>query len=396
MAAYTQTTDSSLTRKMWDKVLHEQVQDKSFFKGMIGKDKGGEGSIDEQVSNFPIVEKTQLGKEAGDRITIGLVKQLVQGDTKNAGKTGNSVLVDAESSMTFHYVNAILDHYRNGVLIEGKMTEQRSPYDLQKTASQLLSTHLAKQLDDSLFFSMYSGYSPNVIREGGATSVAHPNIITALGGAVVDATEFNTLSPAGEMNLTADSLDLLATICAENNINPIIVDGEPHFMLVVHPRSAKTLRGDSDWVNAQYYSAESGGKKNPLFTGQLGMWGGIVVKESNKIAQLGNYTSGAGKLTVASKQITVVADGFTTNTTEANFRMNILLGANSIARAFGVESYMARRKEDDYGNRIGFGGGYIYGDRRADFTLDEGATTKNQSSLIFVTKAPSVSSVSVW
>jgi hypothetical protein len=80
--------------------------------------------------------------------------------------------------------------------------------------------------------------------------------------------------------------------------------------------------------------------------------------------------------------------------------MNLLIGANSIARAVALPEYMERRKEDDYGNMIGFAGGLIYGDRRADWQIDDGtgSTYKNQSSVCVYSYSPSVASnfTTIW
>lgn len=54
----------------------------------------------------------------------------------------------------------------------------------------------------------------------------------------------------------------------------------------------------------------------------------------------------------------------------------------------------------DYENIYGFGGGCIYGDRRADFALSADSGTdgaaKNQSSAIIYAFAPSVTVPTVW
>ena len=399
---YSQGTGENLTKKMWDKVLHEQVQDKSFFKGLMGKDKGGEGSISEEMANFPIVEKTQLGKEGGDQVTLGLVKQLgnqtlyTTTGAVNDGKVGNVQLVDSENAMTFHNLKVKLAHLRDGVAIFGKMTEQRSPFDLQKTASSLLSTRLAKHLDDGLFFSLYTGFSPNILRELGTATVAavaHPN---QMFGNTSHA-NYAAMTNVSTNNLNTAYLDALASILAVENINPCMVDGEPKFLFIAHPYATKTLRADSLWANAQYYVAEKG-KKNPLFSGSIGQWNGIIVRESNKITtplNVGTIAASSGTFT------TLAAATDPTSSTTAVIRANIVLGANAVARAYGLESYMAKRKEDDYGNLIGFGGGSIYGDARADWvnSSDDSGTdaTVNQSSLIAHTYSPAVSSaVSIW
>ena len=394
MASYTQGTSNQLTKKVWDGLLHESVQDKQFFKGMIGKDKAGEGSIDSQVVNFPIVQKTQLGKEAGDQITMGLVKALVQGDTYNAGKTGNEALVDNELGMTFHNAKVKIAHYRNGVLVEGKMTEQRSPFQLRTTAKGLLSEHLAKVLDDSIFPTFYMGYSPNVVRELGASTAApaaHPNIVYGKNkSALTDVTAADVVDTL--------MLENLAVAVIESNINPIRVDGYDTFLFAVHPRGMKTLRADSAWVDANKQGMPRGAE-NPIFSRASGRWGNIYVMETNKVGTAKTWSAATvtGSGTGADPYLLSISDATVGSGVAAtDVRMNVLIGANSIARAFALESYMERRKEDDYGNKIGFGGGFLYGDRRADWYLaaDSGTdgTVKNQSSILVYSHSPNPNS----
>lgn len=394
MASYTQGTNNQATKKLWDGLLHESVQDKQFFKGLIGKDKASEGSIDEQAVNFPIVQKTQLGKDSGDQITMGLVKALVQGDTYNSGKTGNEALVDQELGLTFHNVKVKIAHYRNGVVIEGKMTEQRSPYDLRTKAKDLLSTHLSKVLDDSVFPTIYMGYSPNVVRELGtsvAAPAAHPNTIYGKNqSALANITSADVVDTG--------MLENLAVALAEANINPIKIEGNDAFLFAVHPRGMKTLRADSAWIDANRTAMPRSGD-NPIFSKASGRWANIYVMESNKVSTAKTWSaatvSGAG--TGADPYLLSISDAtMGAGVSATDVRMNVVFGANSVARAFALESYMARRKEDDYENKFGFGGGFLYGDRRADWAVnaDSGTdgATKNQSSLLVYSYSPNPNS----
>lgn len=391
---FTQATGHNLTKKLWDTKLHEQVQNKSFFKNMVGTDKTGEGGVDKEVANYPIVQKTQLGKESGDRITLGLVRQLRTVDPTisglqlvvNAGKTGNVQLVDSEQSLVFFNSKVLIAHFREGVLIQGKMTEQRSPYDLINVATQRLSSFLARVYDDGCFFSLYAGYSPNVFRqEGHAVAVPknNPNIVygkdkSAL--TAVDATD----------GLDTDILERIAVAVKENNINPVMMDGRETYGFIVHPRGKKGLRSDSLYLDQNRQLA----KDNPIFDNADGEWAGIYVVPSNKITTAFNYAG----LTVASDAITLPVDTVGAGIAATDIRLNIVLGANAIARAYGLENYTEKRKEDDYNNLRGIAGGSIYGERRADWANEADTSTVNQSSLIVYTYSPNVNTnlSSIW
>ena len=379
---YTQSSTSSLTRKLWDKLLHNQVQNKLFWKDMIGKDKGGEDSIDESVVNAPIVEKTDLRKNRGDNITLQLHKVLVSGDETaaaylDAGKTGTQQLVDNEATISAYYMDVPVDLYRHGVLIQGEMAEQRNPADLQKAANDMLSVHLAKRLDDGVFTAFYGKFSPNVWRGGSKTGVAHPNRMYGKNKAALTDVDANDV-------LDTDVLERASTSVVVNNIAPVSFEGKGSFGLVIHPYGMRTLRADTEFKDS-VRQAYPRSKDNPIFTRADGVkYADFYIMEDNRISSEKLWTNAASSNAIGTVNAATVGAGMTAT----DIRMNIIFGANSIGRAFARESFIRRRKEDDYGNLIGFGGGYIYGDIRADWTPDGGGTAVNQSSFLLSTYSP--------
>lgn len=381
---YLPTTSYQLVRKAWNTTLHEEVQNKSFFKNMIGKDKGGEGSLDKSITNFPIVEKTDLRKAPGDNITIGLLRALWYGgpgDTAsyNRGKVSSQQLVDNEDSLVFHHVQVKLAHQRDAVVIGNAFeTEQRSPYDLRKAAQSALSSSLAKILDDGTFFALYARYSPNVFRSLGE-SVAVPAQKNQIFGN--DRSALTGLTSNDKFG--AEIIDRVASWVMTNNIAPI--NGDKH-IIIVHPNDWYHARRDSSFVDG-LLEADVRGDENRIFTGALGKWAGLEIMVSNKITTCLNFDA----LTVSSNTITLSAEtSLPAGITAAQIRMPLVIGANAVARGYGKESYMVRRKEDDYENMVGFGGGMVYGDARTDWVVDDGtgATSVNQSSACLYTYSP--------
>lgn len=388
------TTSSFLTPLVWNKILHEQVQNKLFWKDMIGKDKGGEGSIESDVLNSPIVEKTDLRKESGDTITMGLVKQPNLADETtitymNYGKVNSQQLVDNEASLTFYYLRVPVAHFRDAILIQsGKMTDQRSPYALMSQATSLLSTRLAKVKDDGVFTAFYAGYSFNVWRGNDLTGVAHPNNLYGKNKSALTDVDANDV-------VDTDLLERLAVFGKVNNIGPVSIEGSGCYGFTVHPYGMKTLRADSLWKDAAQLALPRS-KENPIFTRADGKYSNIYVMEDNRVSTAKNYAVASSSNSIGAISASTVGSGISAT----DVRMNIFFGANAIARGVAQEEYMARRKEDDYGNMVGFGGGYIYGDRRADWAPDQSSSTTavNQSSAIIWSHSPNPNSnvSSIW
>jgi hypothetical protein len=375
------TTNNFLTPSIWNKILHEKTQNKLFWKNMTGKDKGGEGSIDDDLSNYPIVEKTDLRKEAGDTIVMGLVKQPYNTDETtityaNYGKTGSYQLVESEGKPTYYYLHVPLALYRAAIASVTGMSKQRSPYDQKKIAVGMVSDHMRKFLDDGIFWTFYGGYSPNVWRQQTLTGVAHPNLLYGKNKTALTDVDANDV-------LDSTMLENLGTFCKVNNISPVIINGQETYGLIVHPYGMKTLRADSLVKDAWAFALPSG-KENPIFTRAGNQkYAGIYVMEENRISSAKDYAVAASAGAIGAISAATMGDGIPAT----DVRMNILIGANAIARGWAMETTLAERTETDYGMIQGTAGIVIYGDRRADYALAESATTTiyNQSSAIVYT-----------
>lgn len=77
-------------------------------------------------------------------------------------------------------------------------------------------------------------------------------------------------------------------------IAPFRVDGGEYYLMLIDPLQGRDLRADASWLNSKYY-ADVKGKTNPLFSGALGIWDGVVIRECPLI----HRRTGAGGATVA-------------------------------------------------------------------------------------------------
>ena len=137
-------------------------------------------------------------------------------------------------------------------------------------------------------------------------------------------------------------------------IRPAVIDGQEYFVVILHPYSVTDIRLDvansayTDWPTIQMY-ANKRGLSNPIFTGALGVYNGMIIMVSNYLPAF----TGAAASTV---------------------RRNLFLGAQAGVFARG-SAYDGIEKErmgkdnlmswyeqtDDFGNEKAISVGSIFG-----------------------------------
>ncbi len=346
-------TGAALTPKQWSAVLHREVQNKSFFtrNGLKAVDKSDRFGLDEDNVGAPIILKTELEKNRGDNVTTGLVKNLT-----GTGKYGVQTLQGYEEAQAYYNFNTPIELIRHGTGVQGFVLEQRHPFrmTIDELSRGLLTNWMAKWLDDDIFSAFYSGYSSHLISGsvGGASTVTHPSGNLLYAGAATSTATLNE-----DCVLNADMLERLNVWAEVNNINPIKVDGRDYFALLVHPYQWKTLR-QSD-LREDLRMAGERGNENPIFSGADLVYSNIIVFKTNKVAAVGSTGE------------------------DANRRKAILMGAHAMAECIGRRPWFEVRDDTDFGLIKAVAINSIVGHRRADWTSDDGASTRiNQSSAV--------------
>ena len=363
----------ALSRRAWSDILHKKVQDKLVLKkmGFIGPDQGDEDGIEDVNAYYPIIQKTELGKDGGDRITLPMLNQL-----SGAGISGNNALKGSEEQMNFQSFDVYIEMLRNATGFTYKMSKNRNKFHAKNKISDLLADWMAQKMDNSFFDAMYRGYSAHVIANYTALSaVAHPNLFIQDGanffayGVSNGGTVMDYRSMTSSDSFSTATLEAMATWAEDNNINPCRMDnGEEGIIAIVHPYQLQQLRQDADWV-ASNRLAGVRGMENAIFSRAEGMYAGVYVHTTKKVESVTDETDG----------VTSVANG-------ASVRLAVCLGAHSIARALGQKPEMVKRDDTDYGQIEAYGMDSIWGDSRADWVSDDGSSTKtNQSSSVWGT-----------
>lgn len=286
---------ANLVPKVWaKKVWHEGVKD-SYFDKFTATD----------GSN--VVHKNKdLENVKGDSVVFGLMMNLT-----GSGVEGNrQKLVGAEDTLNIYDFTVNTKLVRNAVS-RYEADDQRTQYDMLKEIKIALKQWLSDWLDDKLISRL--SYNPSNGEVLYASAAGTQSSITA----------------NDKLTTTIISRAKRKAMMHAPKVQPIKVDGMYKYIMLVHPWAARDLKDDPKWLAAQQ-NANVRGSKNPIFTGALGEYDGVILYEYERV-QTGNIGASS-----------------------ANVCQNLLLGKQ--AACFAV-SRPAKHIEqtDDYGNIAGNG-----------------------------------------
>lgn len=322
-------TIAGLRPELWRKQLFADVRDNLFMTRFIGT---SEQSM--------IQELEDLKKEAGSNISFGLGMKL-----SGSGITGDSTLEGSEEQMTDYDEDLAIDQLRHAVLLTGRMDEKKSAYNMRMSAKNRLADWWAERIDkeilDKLSGKTTSTFAntPNAAASSRALYAGGQSSI----GNITTTNKFDTklLDAAKETAKLASPM-----------IRPLRINGKEYYVAILHPYSATALRQDPVWNQAQR-EANVRGEENPIFSGALGVYNGIVIHEHEYVYRTND---GSGAAYVA---------------------RNILCGQQAGVIAWGAPVQWVE-KSFDYGNAWGISCGAIFGTIKPMFnSVDYGVITMN-------------------
>lgn len=286
---------SSLVPKVWaNKVWHEGVKDSYFdkFTAMDG-------------SNV-VHQNKDLTNVKGDSVVFGLMMNLT-----GSGVEGNRAkLSGQEDSLNIYDFTVQTQLVRNAVS-RFEADDQRSQYNMLKEIKVVLTQWLSDWLDNKLITKL--SYYPTNGEVLYASAAGTQSSITA----------------NDKLTTTIISRAKRKAMMHAPKVQPIKVDGMDKYIMLVSPWAAKDLKDDPKWLAAQQ-NANVRGSKNPIFTGSLGEYDGVILYEYERVLY---SSSGAAS---------------------ANVCQNLLLGKQ--AACFAVARPAKHIEQtDDYGNIAGNG-----------------------------------------
>lgn len=269
--------------------------------------------------NSVVQVKTELEGQSGDKITFSFVRKLQGG-----GVNGDGDLEGQEEPINTYQDSVTIDQKRNAVRLKGRMSERRTAYSQRTIAKELLSTWLAEVIDADIFAAMDTAPS-TVVYGGAATSTA----TLAVG-------DYLTTALITKLKAKAKK--------AVPKLWPVKIGSKEYFVLIIHPDQESDLKTfDASWAQAQR-EAQNRGDENPIFEGCVGIWDGVIIHVHEDIAVSTTY-------------------GATANLPGANAQF---VGRQAAAFAWGERPRWVE-KEFDFGNKVGFAIGAIYGVKKAVF-----------------------------
>jgi N4-gp56 family major capsid protein len=316
MAITTKGTNDALTVKLWNEKLFRDFRVATYFDKFTGK--GPEALIH---------EKDDFTKKKGDEMTFGLVYALT-----GAGVTGNQTLSGSEEALSDASFKLTLQRYRHGVRDDGDLHRRRAVYEVSSEIREKLKLWAAEK-HDKLIFDAY-GIGANVDPATNADLYFYNNngtftaqTVRATAVAAMNANTGIQSSFTGSFGFISALRTWAETGGAggpnsRTRLQPIRVDGEPYYVLLVHPDALYDLKTSAPFQQAQR-EAQARGKDNPIFKNATAIIDGVVIHAHKDVFVANNGGGGSQRYCVGA-----------------------FLGAQSMCIGFGEKVNMVEEEED--------------------------------------------------
>ena len=270
---------SAFAVQRWSAELAHEAIGGTFFKRFLGD---GQDACIRHIKD--------LERGAGE-----LIKYDVRYLDRNPGVQGDTKLEGFESGLQFYQDEVYVDQLRQGHSFRG-MTQQRSVHDLRREGRASLSEWWARVYDALMFHYLAGvvGNSPEAVGGILGTSGFAGNPLQA-----PDAAHLINGS-AGTFNLGLVDRAVAKAKTVNPRVRPVMVDGKPKYCLVMHPWSVLQMKrqaGANEW-NLIHQNASQRSGSNPIYTGALGEYNGVVLHESEYVPVTNTGTLGDGNGTI--------------------------------------------------------------------------------------------------
>ena len=354
MAVTSYGVNHPLAVKLWARRLFREALKATYIWKFMGTD-----------TNSLVQVRDETSKGPGDRITTGLRLQLAGG-----GVLGDGTLEGNEEALTTYTDNVLIDQLRHAVRTGGRMTQQRVPFDIREEARVGLTDWWADRIDTAFFNHICGMAAQTDTKYTGANAVLDASSGRILRAPATGQGYTSDVSMSSSAVFTLDLLDKAVELAktASPLIRPVRTELGDYYVAFLHPYQVTDLRSGTaaagSWTDIQK-AAMTGGlvERNPIFTGALGIYNGVILHESTRIQQ--------GFSATLSTTISTSEGG-------SGIRRAVLCGAQACTMAFGQDNsdqQMTWVEEFfDYGNQLGVSAGCIFGIKKNQFNSTDFGT----------------------
>lgn len=351
-----------LARKVFGAACFAELTVGDSFSGRITGPAPTQAEAESKLSRnqtkptYPCVRVTDLSKGMGDTVSVDLFNILQGKPTTGDRKiSGNMMKLDRDS------MDIKINQMRGGVDPGGRMTQQRTVYKLRTIGRANLVGWWRRFMDQWKQVHLAGARGSHDTPDWVVPLASDPDFSDIMVNSVTaptynrhyyagDATALDELDTTDIMTL--DDIDRLRSAIFEGNmtLQPIVLEDdpaawdEPLYCLYVTPRQWHFLQnrtGEKAWRNFLAQARERG-SKNPLFSGNPGMWSGILVKRMERPIRFNQgdtvtVATSADEFTTTTVQIGATQFS-ATNPERHNVDRAILLGSQALAEVWGKDS----------------------------------------------------------
>jgi len=297
-----------------------------------------------------ILDDTSKGP--GDRIRTILRMQL-----SGAGVQGDGTLEGNEEALATHTDDLVINQLRHAVRSAGKMSEQRIPFSVREEARMGLQDWWADRFDRWFFNALAGNSAQTDTRYTGNNTATAPttNRVIYANGHATESTLTSTASAVFSLSLIDEAALKARTVSPV--IRPVSTEAGSVCVMFITPEHHFDLRRNTNtlqWGDIQKAAMQGGNiSDNPIFTGALGMYNGVVLHEAFRLP---TFSTGGASTTGRA----------------------VLAGAQALTFAFGRDNSPNRfswvEELFDYGNSLGVSAGCIAGLKKTVYNSEDFST----------------------
>lgn len=376
------STPADLIAKQWSSKFFRYGLQNMFFSKFIGK----RMDVDELPANprkdlimtspdamIQVVMDLAPTNEKGDTITFPLIQPMTGHGLKNGTLEG------AEEDLTARHWGITVFDWGHATKDGGQLMRQQAAFNWDPVARNALAMWHATMLDQASYCSMAGlGFADDVAAAIVTASLPSRKLVCGTDPDLL----FNAVStdaalePDWYFSLEVVSYARRIACASEPIIRPLRIDGADYYLMFISPLQAKALKGSSAWKTLQQSFAAVRGSKNPMFTGMLGIWDGVILYEYQRTqTRLGD---GAGEDLTVTGNTFDTGDGVYTATTAARA---IFAGCQACVHAYASKPNFVR-KNFDYEDKHGYAVRMLAAVGRPEFNyIDHGVMTVDTACL---------------